>query len=205
MLDVLSLVRMKSVTLVVIYLILLIIFLSSKVVNVRIEAKIDERRGPFIDMGLQTLVNVATIILPFIYLLSSTFDAADYSLPDPINVIGFAGLILAILVSTKGHHDLGRNFTLAPGWKRDHQLVTNGIYSYIRHPLYLSFLLWGVCIPLVVHNFIVGLAPLACISLFIFVRIPIEETMLIEEFGEQYRSYMTRTGRLVPRMGRRNS
>jgi protein-S-isoprenylcysteine O-methyltransferase Ste14 len=66
--------------------------------------------------------------------------------------------------------------------------------------MYLSMLVWGLSAPLVLQNYIVGLAPLVSIVVFLLFRLPIEERILLEEFGDQYQAYMASTGRLLPRL-----
>ena len=81
----------------------------------------------------------------------------------------------------------------------DHRLVTNGLYRAVRHPMYSSFLVLGVGQALLVPNWIAGLSGLASVLLLIAVRLPREEAMMIEEFGDQYRDYRKRTGAVLPR------
>jgi len=42
------------------------------------------------------------------------------------------------------------------------------------------------------------------ILLLYFMRIPKEERMMLDSFGEEYRAYYQRTGRILPRLGRRD-
>lgn len=81
-------------------------------------------------------------------------------------------------------------------------MVTTGIYAYVRHPMYLSMLVWGVATPLVLQNYLLGFLPLASIVAFLTVRLPSEEDILLKEFGDRYREYMSMTGGLLPRFGR---
>jgi protein-S-isoprenylcysteine O-methyltransferase Ste14 len=186
-----------------IYLVLMIVFFITKVAYGRSSIKKNLRRGPRKDSVFLFLVNISIVILPLLYATTSLFELYDYSLPDSLALIGISGLLLSTLISLKGHTDLGKNFTTAPGWKGDHTLITKGIYAHVRHPLYLSLLIWGLSTPLLLQNYIVGLFPLVCIIAFILVRVPMEERMLLEEFGDEYRSYQGRTGRLFPRLPRK--
>ncbi|MRR18754.1 isoprenylcysteine carboxylmethyltransferase family protein [bacterium] len=77
------------------------------------------------------------------------------------------------------------------------ELVTSGIYRYIRHPMYSSllFLTWGIWFkqPLV---FTLPVAFMASWMLWLTARR--DETLCLSVFGESYREYMTRTKRLIP-------
>ncbi len=81
--------------------------------------------------------------------------------------------------------------------KRQKQLVTNGVYKFIRHPIYLAAILYVPGWPLFfssLYGFLVALAFIPCI----LYRIKIEERMLIEEFGDQYIDYMKHTKKILP-------
>jgi len=75
-------------------------------------------------------------------------------------------------------------------------LIQNGVYKHIRHPMYTSHLLWGIGNALVFANWIVGPAMLIAFILFLPQRIKREEKLLIEEFGSKYEDYIKKTGAL---------
>jgi protein-S-isoprenylcysteine O-methyltransferase Ste14 len=82
-----------------------------------------------------------------------------------------------------------------------HRLITTGPYSHIRHPLYLTYLVFNFITTLIAANWFFFLVILfGLVSLY--PRIQAEERMLLEEFGEAYRRYMQRTGRLIPKIRR---
>lgn len=90
-----------------------------------------------------------------------------------------------------------RNDPTLFGFEHTTQLITSGIYRYIRHPMYASlvYLTWGIALknPTVL---ILIFAAVATILLFLTVRM--EEQENIKYFGEDYRSYMKRTKRFIP-------
>jgi protein-S-isoprenylcysteine O-methyltransferase Ste14 len=77
------------------------------------------------------------------------------------------------------------------------KLVTDGIYRYIRHPLYgsLLFLAWGIFFKSIS---IAGFLLVMGTSLFLFLTAKIEEKENCDYFGEEYRSYMQQTKIFVP-------
>jgi protein-S-isoprenylcysteine O-methyltransferase Ste14 len=82
--------------------------------------------------------------------------------------------------------------------RQEHQLVTTGPYAHIRHPIYAALDLFLTSIALVTaHAFL--FAFLAVSVLDHALRIPREEQLMIERFGEEYREYTERAGRLFPR------
>ena len=80
----------------------------------------------------------------------------------------------------------------------DMKLVTNGPYSRVRHPMYAGFLLWGITWLLFTDNWFVGGALVGIVVLVVVFRLPDEEKILTEHFGDEYRQYMARTGRFIP-------
>jgi len=80
-------------------------------------------------------------------------------------------------------------------------LVKDGPYATMRHPIYLAFLMMQISVLLLTSNWFIGLSGIAIIVAVIAIRIPEEEKMLIEQFGDEYRTYIKKTGALLPRFG----
>lgn len=82
-------------------------------------------------------------------------------------------------------------------FERTSQLVTSGVFCYIRHPMYCSLLLltWGIACKRL-DAVIVLLALLASVLLWYAARS--EERECIGYFGQAYRDYMARTRMFVP-------
>ena len=93
---------------------------------------------------------------------------------------------------------IGSGISPTVGTRKEHKLVTHGIYRWVRHPLYsvgtLPFLSFATMID---SWFIAAMAILAFILLAI--RLPNEEAHLIEKFGDEYREYMKNTGAFLPK------
>ena len=96
---------------------------------------------------------------------------------------------------------LGKNITDTVVTRRDHTLVTTGPYRWVRHPFYLATGAAVVANSLVTANWFLALTSGLAFGLIVL-RTRIEEEKLIERFGDDYRSYMNRTGRFLPRLGR---
>jgi protein-S-isoprenylcysteine O-methyltransferase Ste14 len=77
-------------------------------------------------------------------------------------------------------------------------LITSGPYQIIRHPIYTAFLLILGSTLLISANWLIGLAWIGMTALEVASRIGFEEQLMLEYFGEQYREYMKRTGKLLP-------
>ncbi len=79
----------------------------------------------------------------------------------------------------------------------DHQLVTDGIFGHIRHPIYLGEILRNVGIT-VFFSSIYGFLIILLSFFFLLVRIELEEKMLISGFGKNYYEYKKKTRKLIP-------
>lgn len=111
-------------------------------------------------------------------------------------LVGLWGLLFVWTFQT-----LGRNLTDTVVTRQEHTLVTTGPYQYVRHPFYLAIFIAVVGGSMVAANWFLllgGLLPFA----FLVARTRIEEEKLIERFGDDYRAYMARTGRFIPRFRR---
>ena len=97
------------------------------------------------------------------------------------------------------HHALGKNWSLALVTKEEHTLVSSGPYRWVRHPMYTTILLQALAFFLLSANWVIGLTGLGT-SILAVARVGEEEALMIEEFGDQYRAYMERTGRFLPSM-----
>lgn len=82
----------------------------------------------------------------------------------------------------------------------NHPFKTPGIYKYIRHPLYLGWLLAFWATPTFTLGHLFFAAPM---TLYIFVAIVFEERDLIAHFGDVYRQYRDETTKVIPLPTRR--
>jgi protein-S-isoprenylcysteine O-methyltransferase Ste14 len=109
-------------------------------------------------------------------------------------IIGvFTGVLLVWTFRT-----LGKNITDTVVTRKEHTLVIHGPYRWVRHPFYVSFALATLANSLATANwflFVMGCAAFIMLVL----RTSREEVFLIERFGDDYRTYMKRTGRFFPR------
>lgn len=153
-----------------------------------------------LDMLLTSLNSLGLAFLPFIYVLTPWLDFANYHLPAWCGWVGAAIFAFALWLFWRSHADLGINFSPQLQLKNEHRLVTKGVFRYVRHPMYSAHLLWALAQVLLLQNWIAGFSLLLLqVSLYAH-RVPREERMMLDTFGEEYRSYMERTGRFTPRL-----
>jgi protein-S-isoprenylcysteine O-methyltransferase Ste14 len=154
-------------------------------------------RSPSERVGLAAAL-FGLAILPAFYVATGIPAWADYS-ARPSAVAGGALIYaLALWVFRRAHKDLGRNWSITLEIRAEHKLVSTGLYSVIRHPMYTAFLLMGLGQALLLANWVAGLAGLLGFAILFFLRVGKEERMMLETFGSEYRAYMQRTKRLIP-------
>jgi protein-S-isoprenylcysteine O-methyltransferase Ste14 len=147
-------------------------------------------------------LNGIGMTVPLLYVFSSILDFADYTLPSWVGWIGTILFACASWLLWRTHADLGKNWTPTLAIREEHKLVTNGIYRYIRHPMYASHILWAIAQVMMLHNWIAGYSFIIFMVPHYLLRVNSEENMMIKQFGDEYRDYMKKTGRILPRLNR---
>lgn len=122
----------------------------------------------------------------------------EFSLPLWLRWAGFALGLVSLACWTWTQVELGKHWSAQLQLREEHHLVTSGPYSRVRHPLYTAMLGWAVGLALVTANWVFVLMVALTVAGMVS-RTPKEEQMMIEQFGDEYRQYMRRTGRFFPR------
>jgi protein-S-isoprenylcysteine O-methyltransferase Ste14 len=147
--------------------------------------------------SLVTIISLVGVHWLAIYTFSVRGASLDLTLDRLLIAIAMMLVLASIIVSQVAIRTLGKFFDRLT-IKSDHQLVTDGIYSLVRHPIYTSYILLfaGFCTMLQsLWGF--GLLLAVCIVWF-GNRIGIEERMLSDRFGDEYQHYCQQTKRLFP-------
>lgn len=137
-------------------------------------------------------------VIPLVHLLTGVFSFADYDLPWWATALSLLLVIPGLWLFHRSHTDLGRNWSVTTELRDDHTLVASGVYERIRHPMYSAIWLIFLAYPLMIHNWIAGFAVIVAFGAMYVIRVPYEEAMMVDRFGDEYRTYAEETGRLVP-------
>lgn len=137
-------------------------------------------------------------ILPLLYVATAFPRFADYGFRPVQAWLGVVFAIAALFLFQMTHRALGRNWSVSLQLRKNHQLITTGIYRCIRHPMYTAFWLWAIAQACLLPNWFAGFAGLVGFGFLFFGRVGREERMMLQTFGDDYREYMSRTYRIIP-------
>jgi protein-S-isoprenylcysteine O-methyltransferase Ste14 len=153
-------------------------------------------RGPR-EIALLTFAWIGFLI-PLIWVASPLFSFAEYSLrPWPFGA-GVLCLAVGLWWFKRSHSDLGTYWSVSLELRENHRLITQGVYRYVRHPMYAALFVYAIGQALTVPNWVAGPSYLVAFGILFALRIGAEERMMLETFGDEYAAYRARTKRLVP-------
>jgi len=112
-------------------------------------------------------------------------------------ILGLAFFFLGLAIAATGQVTLLKNYSGTVVIREGHQLVTHGIYRFIRNPMYFGVIMALLGLPMFASSLYGVLTMSLLIPLFLN-RIRMEEKLLTEEFQEQYLEYKSTTKRLIP-------
>jgi protein-S-isoprenylcysteine O-methyltransferase Ste14 len=169
----------------------------------RSEETIDRSRESAPLKLVRALFALPGAIAILVYMLDPAWMAwSSYALSNTARWLGVYLGVALIPLNLWLFRSIGANVSETILTKEHHELVTEGPYRLVRHPLYAVGILLLLSLSLVAANWFIGGLTLAAVPLFSLVIIPREEENLIAKFGDDYKRYRQRTGRLLPRLSR---
>lgn len=116
-----------------------------------------------------------------------------------LKIIGYILVLLGFTISLRSLKDLGANWTgmIEYRIKKGQTLTTQGVYKYIRHPIYSSVILELVGFELIANSWLFLIFLLG--GIIVFTRhIKREDHLLEQKFGKEYQRYKANTKALLP-------
>jgi protein-S-isoprenylcysteine O-methyltransferase Ste14 len=152
---------------------------------------------------MMNFIKIGGLILwlsPFVYLINPAWMAwSRIGLPEWVRWLGVGLGLIGVSGVYWLFSSIGSGISPTSATREKHVLSTKGPYRWIRHPLYTFGSSLFISFGMMADNwFIALLGVLAFIGMA--VRTPKEEANLIEKFGDEYREYMKRTGRFLPKL-----
>ena len=137
-----------------------------------------------------TLLCTTRIPLPFLYLHLWPYGLFPFWL-------GVAIAIAGLLFAVWAREHLGRNWSRSVTIKQDHELITTGPYSMVRHPIYTGILIGFLGMAIAISQ-VRGFLVLVLIFLAFWLKLRMEEQWMHSQFGQTYATYANQTAALVP-------
>jgi protein-S-isoprenylcysteine O-methyltransferase Ste14 len=129
----------------------------------------------------------------------ATIDTLDV---DALNVIGIVLAVAGGLAVFGAQLGMGESWRIGVSDDERTDLVTGGWFSLCRNPIYTSMIVGWLGLALLVPTWL-GFAAAAVISAGLELQVRfVEEPHLVRTHGDEYRTYASRVGRFVPRIGR---
>jgi protein-S-isoprenylcysteine O-methyltransferase Ste14 len=149
----------------------------------------------------QSIVRLVIVLLLFSALFFLPYaDRRGIGVMNDVQIVRWIGLFCfglgSVLVFWSGI-TLGRLYSAEVTLQKNHQLITSGLYRYIRHPRYLGGIIYTIGISFLFRSWI-GIAGIILSLSVIFLRIRNEEALMHEEFGQEWELYCKGSWRLIP-------
>lgn len=148
---------------------------------------------------VRAISSIALIAFLVLYAINPPWlDVLSVPFPGWLRWLGIALGAVSFILYIWAQATLGKAWSPHLQTRAQHLLITTGPYARIRHPMYLALIGYMTGIALVTANWFF-LALLVVSIVVLALRIPKEEQMMVEQFGEAYEIYMQRTGSLFPK------
>jgi len=135
-------------------------------------------------------------------MLTPWVDFAAMGLPGWLRWVGGAVAVSGMALFMWTHAQLAGNWSPLVERARAGTLITGGPYRWVRHPMYSSFFLFNIGLLVLMSNWIAGLPAVLTFAWMYRSRVGREERIMLDQFGDDYAAYASRTGRVIPGVGR---
>jgi len=132
------------------------------------------------------------------YAVIAARPGPELDIPEALRWAGLALIVLGVAFAIWAIATLGRHYDLELEIHRDHELVRNGPYRFVRHPVYtgLGLHFAGAC--LATGNLLLIAGTLLVTYPALYLRAKTEERLLRQRFSAAYEEYAREVGMLVP-------
>jgi protein-S-isoprenylcysteine O-methyltransferase Ste14 len=113
------------------------------------------------------------------------------------NIAGLTLFVVGLMFAFFALFTLRRSYASTLLIMKDHQLIKHGIHRFTRHPIYLGVIIGVMGVPVCAPS-LYGFLIMSLLIPILINRIRMEERLLIEEFGDSYRTCREATSKLIP-------
>jgi protein-S-isoprenylcysteine O-methyltransferase Ste14 len=155
------------------------------------------RKSKFAEKQTTHWTTLSFVLVQIFMIFTCIIEVVLFDVPiTDLNNIGLALILLVLIITYVSQQTLGEYYSPKTEVKKKHKLVDTGIYSLIRHPMYLASLLFMIALPLAGSAYFAFLWLPPFITILAF-RIRYEESILSKGL-KGYKAYMKRTKMLIP-------
>jgi len=141
-------------------------------------------------------------------LLGGFLLAKGHRLSDPLNhrviphveALAWTGVVLCVAgfaFCIWARFTLGRNWSGVVTLKRGHELISDGPYALVRHPIYTGLLTMFVATVIVLGH-VAGIIALPFVFMSLWIKLRYEEKLMLKQFPNEYTAYQQRVKRIIP-------
>lgn len=113
-------------------------------------------------------------------------------------VASFMGAAIGLFAASS--RALGRNWSIVARTRSDHELVRDGPYAYLRHPIYLGLLFFLLGLAAALGHWLQLIVAVPIYLAGTMIRTRVEDHLLEQAFGDEFRDYRSRTPALIPKI-----
>jgi len=184
-----------------------LILFGGRSISIKLKEKINPIKLNFKNNGFKRIIEVAVFALVNIFVFETLFYSIDIKFkifPFPLNIkifdlfflkiFGVVLILAGFAFFIKGLFDLGYSWRLGIDENNPGKLITRGIYSFTRNPIYIFFNLYFLGVFFIYGSFIFLILFVTQLAL-LHLEIIEEEKFLFNKFGLNYINYCRRVGR----------
>jgi protein-S-isoprenylcysteine O-methyltransferase Ste14 len=133
------------------------------------------------------------VVIQFLCIIYLTLNIE----PNNLGIVEYLLMFFAVIIGLCAVVNMQfNNLNILPKLKKNHQLRTQGIYAFARHPMYTSVLLF--CLALTLSNpHYLGQLIMLILFIDLILKSNFEEKLLTKRF-KNYPKYQQQTGRFLP-------
>ncbi len=160
------------------------------------------KRAKHRETNRERLQHLIPLVLGFWLLFTRSWNGLNTRLVQDTPGAWWIGLVLTALgvgISIWARVSLGANWSGAVTLKDDHELISKGIYRWIRHPIYTGILLAMIGTALI-RGYLRGWVGFLIVLAAFYFKARREESFLRQEFGDGFEEHAKRTGMFLPKL-----
>lgn len=140
------------------------------------------------------------VALQFVLLIAYLFEVPELKMefPSTADFLHLAFSVFGVVIIILSMLQLNKNLSPFPTPKKNSELVTTGLFKYVRHPIYTGILVTAFFLAFYLNSGFKMLIFVLLLILFYY-KSEFEERKLMRKFPE-YESYRANTGRFFPRI-----